>query len=162
MVTGFDRAVIEHEASRLAQTYWEARRQFTFGVPAGTIDQCLEWALAAPEIPVFISDSGDNPTAGGVGDTSIVLERLLAWQVPSAVMASIPDAAAVQVCQQAGLGGEVSLSLGGKLDPIHSQSLPVTGQVLHLTKADPVGGDIAVVQVDQVKVIVTERRKPFH
>jgi microcystin degradation protein MlrC len=162
IVIGFDREVIEREASRLAQAYWEARRRFTFWVPAGTIDQCLEWALAAPETPVFISDSGDNPTAGGVGDTSIFLERLLVWQVPSAVMASIPDAVAVQVCQQAGLGEEVKLSLGGKLDPIHSRPLPVTGRVLHLTKADPVGGDIAVVQVDQVKVIITERRKPFH
>jgi microcystin degradation protein MlrC len=162
VVTGFEGDVIKREASRLAQAYWEARRQFTFGVPAGTIDQCIEWALAAPEMPVFISDSGDNPTAGGVGDTSTVLERLLAWQVSNAVMASIPDAAAVQACQQAGLGAAVSLSLGGKLDPIHSQPLPVTGHVLHLTKADPVGGDIAVVQVDQVKVIITERRKPFH
>ena len=44
IVTGFERDVIKREATRLAQAYWEARRQFTFGVPAGTIDQCLEWA----------------------------------------------------------------------------------------------------------------------
>jgi microcystin degradation protein MlrC len=162
VVTGFEREVIESVAIRLAQAYWEARRGFTFGVPAGGIDQCIEWALAAPEPSIFISDSGDNPTAGGVGDVPFCLERLLAWKVPSAVVASIPDPAAVRACQQAGLGGVVSVSVGGKLDPVHGRPLPVTGTVLHLAKADPVGGDIAVIQVDNVKVIVTERRKPFH
>jgi microcystin degradation protein MlrC len=97
-----------------------------------------------------------------VGDIPIFVERLLAWKVPSAVVASIPDPVAVRACQQVGLGEAVSLSLGGKLDPIHGRPLPVTARVLHLAKADPVGGDIAIIQVDEVKVILTERRKPFH
>lgn len=162
IMTGTDRDVLVCEAKRLGQLYWDAREAFMFGVPAGSIDECIETAVSAPEPCVFISDSGDNPTAGGVGDTPTVLGRLLAHQVPSAVVASIADAAAVASCQTAGVGGEVSLSLGGKLDPIHAKPLPVTGQVLFLKENDEVGGDIAVVQVDNVKVIVTQRRKPFH
>ncbi|HIC90006.1 MAG TPA: M81 family peptidase, partial [Anaerolineae bacterium] len=162
VVVGPDRAAIEREAKRLAQRYWDVREQFTFSVQAGSVDECIHWALDAPEPCVFISDSGDNPTAGGVGDVPLFLERLLALGVPDAVVASIVDPEAVAVCRAAGVGAQVHLSLGGKLDPVHSQPLPVTGRVIHLASATPIGGDQAVVQVDGVLVIVTERRKPFH
>ena len=65
IVTGFDEAVCRQEARRLGQLYWDARHQFAFGVPAGSADECIQQALAAPENGIFISDSGDNPTAGG-------------------------------------------------------------------------------------------------
>ncbi len=162
IVTGFDSAIIQREAKRLAQAYWDTRTQFTFGVPASSMDDCIQTALRAPESCVFISDSGDNPTAGGVGDVPAMLERLLAHKVSSAVVASIPDHAAVAICQKAGVGQRVTLSLGGKLDPIHGQPLTVKGHIIHLRADDPVGGDIAVVQCQDVKVIVTSRRKPFH
>ncbi|HLV34421.1 MAG TPA: M81 family metallopeptidase, partial [Spirillospora sp.] len=115
VVTGTDRAVIEREAKKLAQAYWDKRAEFQFGSRAGSIDECIEWALAAPEKSVFISDSGDNPTAGGCDDVPIFLERLLAKRVPDAVVASIADAQAVAVCYEAGVGAKVSVSLGGKL-----------------------------------------------
>ncbi len=162
VVIGTDQGVAEREAARLARRYWNARQAFTFGVQAGSIDECIRWAMDAPEPCVFISDAGDNPTAGGVGDVPVFLERLLAAQVPNAVLASIVDPAAVAACEAAGLGAEVSVSLGGKLDVVHGRPLPVTGRVIELASGDPVGGDQAVIQVDGVKVIVTERRKPFH
>jgi microcystin degradation protein MlrC len=52
--------------------------------------------------------------------------------------------------------------LGGKLDPLHGRPLPVTGRVIHLKEQDEVGGAVAVLQSGGVKVIITERRKPFH
>ena len=162
IVTGTDEAVNKREAARLGQLYWQARHEFNFGVPTGTIDDCIEMALAASEDCVFISDSGDNPTAGGVGDVPAFLERLLAHNVPSAVMASIVDATAVSDCQAAGLNNSVTVSLGGKLDPVHGRPLTVTGRVIHLQEKDNVGGDMAVLQSGGVKVIITQRRKPFH
>lgn len=162
IVTGFDIEANQKEAQRLGEMYWQARRQFEFGVPAGTVDECLEMALAAPENGIFISDSGDNPTAGGVGDIPFVVERLLARDFPSAVVASIVDAAAVRVCHDAGLLATITVAIGGKLDSVHGQPIEVTGQIIRLQIADPVGGDIAVLQVANIKVILTTRRKPFH
>jgi microcystin degradation protein MlrC len=162
IVTGRDEAVNRREAARLGQLYWQARHQFNFGVPAGTIDECIEMALAAEETCVFISDSGDNPTAGGVGDVPTFLERLLAHDVPSAVVASIVDAPAVAYCHSVGVNNTITLSLGGKLDPVHGRPLTVTGHVIHLKEEDEVGGAIAVLQSGGVKVIISERRKPFH
>ena len=162
VVTGTDRAVNVREAARLGRLYWDARHDFTFGVPADSVNNCIEMALAALESCVFISDSGDNPTAGGVGDVPYFLERLLGKGVSEAVVASIVDAAAVAACRKVGVGGQVSLSLGGKLDPIHSAPLAVSEQVINLVEDDPVGGDIAVLMVEGIKVIITQRRKPFH
>jgi microcystin degradation protein MlrC len=159
IVTGTDREIITHEAARIAQRYWDARSQFEFGVRIGAIDECIAWALEAAESSVFISDSGDNPTAGGAGDTPVFLGRLLTNNVQSAVVASIADFEAVSICQAAGIGAEVNLSLGGKLDPRTSQPLPVQGRVLSIT---PSQNTEVVVQIGGVKVIVTERRRPYH
>ncbi len=168
---GMDRDRVEQAAQTLARQFWAARRQFDFDVPAGSVDECIALALQAPERPVVISDSGDNPTAGGSGDTPYVLERLLALGVPDAVFASIADPAAVARCQAAGVGAALQLSLGGKLDPVHARALSVPVRVVSLhalpwaqnRPADPgLLNHMAVVAAQGVQVILTERRTPFH
>lgn len=159
IVTGTDEAALIRAASRIAQNYWSVRSQFDFGVRTGSIDECIGWALAAPESCVFISDSGDNPTAGGAGDTPVFLERLIAHNVESAVVASIADSAAVAVCQAAGVGADVELSLGGKLDPRTSQPLPVRARVINIV---PSQNTEVVIQIGGIKAIITERRRPYH
>lgn len=160
VVSGTDIQTIRREADQLALAYWNARRQFGFGnTPSGTIDECIAAALAAPEAPVFISDSGDNVTAGAVGDIPLFLERLLAHRVPDAVVA-LCDAEAVALCQQTGVGATVETTLGGKLDTFHGRPLPVRGTVVNLVEDDG-GGAQAVLQVENVTVIVTAQRRGF-
>jgi microcystin degradation protein MlrC len=160
VVTGADGQIIHQTATRLARAYWDARQEFHFGVQSGSIDECIRWALAAPEPTVFISDSGDNVTAGATGDIPLFLEQLLAHRVPSAVVAGIADAPAVQACVQVGVGATVHLELGGKLDPAHGRPLAVSGQVLRLV-SDAGPGALAVVETQNVVVIITERRRAF-
>jgi microcystin degradation protein MlrC len=160
VISGVDAQVIRREADKLALAYWNARHQFGFGdTPSGTIDECIAAALAAPEAPVFISDSGDNVTAGAVGDIPLFLERLLAHNVPSAVVA-ICDADAVALCQQAGVGATVETTLGGKLDTFHGRPLPVRGTVVNLVDDDGDGAQV-VLRVENVTVIVTAQRRGF-
>lgn len=162
LVTGTDDAAMRRAGNAIAQRYWDARDQFAFGVPTAPIDQCIDWALAAPEMPVIISDSGDNPTAGGAGDVPVFLSRLIAKNVPDAVVACIGDAPATEICYAAGVGATVDLALGGKLDPVASQPVPVTGQVIFLLDTPELSERQAVVQVGGVLVIVAQRRRPFH
>lgn len=159
VVTGTDRLAIVREAAKIAQRYWDARAQFDFGVRAGSVDECIQWALEAPESCVFISDSGDNPTAGGVGDVPILLGRLLAHGVDSALVAGLADTEAVAICETAGVGAEVSLSLGGKLDSRTSPPLLVQAKVLHI---EPSQNTEVLLQIDGVKVIIAQRRRPYH
>jgi microcystin degradation protein MlrC len=170
VVTGTSAGAIAAEAATIARRYWDARHAFDFVAPAGPADWCLDRAaqLAGEgERAIFISDSGDNPTAGGVGDVPYLLGRLLAHPRfgaggATAIYASIPDPAAVEACAGAGIGGEVRLSLGGKLDRVHGRPLEVRGTVTALLRDDPVGGDIAAVRAGGVSAVVTTRRKPYH
>ena len=160
VVSGTDAAVIQREADKLALAYWQARHQFGFGTPAGTIEECIEAALAAPEAPIFLSDSGDNVTAGAVGDLPLVLERLLVYKAPSALVAGLCDAEVVALCQQAGVGATIETTLGAKLDTLHGQPLPVQAKVLNLISSAEHGA-LAVIQVATVTVIVTAQRRGF-
>jgi microcystin degradation protein MlrC len=167
VVTGTDAGAVQREAATIAQRYWDARTDFDFVAPAGSADWCIDRAVAIGGTSIFISDSGDNPTAGGVGDVPYLLGRLMARPhfaagERSAIVASIVDSAAVAVCKAAGVGGEVDLSLGGKLDAVHGAPLAVRGRVRTLLLDDAVGGDIAVVQAGGVRAVVTSRRKPYH
>jgi microcystin degradation protein MlrC len=169
VVLGTDEATVDDEARSLAQHFWDVRREFQFGVPAGETDEIIQMALDAPESCVFISDSGDNPTAGGVGDVTYTLGRLIDLDVQSAVYASIPDAEAVEACHRAGVGAEVDLLVGGKLDTRYSQPLAIRGKVIAAESFPRVEyghtgpmNKQAVIQVGGVKAILTEYRTPFH
>ncbi len=162
------RAIAYEQAVRLAEAFWNRREGFVFDVESCPIDEAIDRALASPEKPVFISDSGDNPTAGATGDIPLFVERLLAKNVPDAVFAGIADAEAVRICNTAGLGAELTLSIGGKLDTIHGRPLTVTGRVNFLSETQlrsesPQGGPVttAVLRVGGIDVVLTADRRPF-
>lgn len=172
VAVGVDAARTRAAAAALAQQFWAVREQFRFGVTADTVDECIGLARQAPTRPVVISDSGDNPTAGGAGDIPFVLGRLLALGADATLVAGITDPEAVAVCEQAGVGVAVALVVGGKLDPIHGQPLPINATVISLhtvpwpanakAGATVLPNRVAVVNVQGVDVVLTERRTPFH
>jgi microcystin degradation protein MlrC len=161
VLTGNDRNTLEREAKKLAQAYWDLRNEFNFSVPTGTIDECINWALQSPENSIFISDSGDNPTAGGVGDRADFLQRLLERNVPDAILGGLADANATDVCYQAGVGANVKLTVGASLD---SSSTPLTleGKVIFLGHITEIRERQAVVQVAGLTIILSHRRRPYH
>ena len=166
LVTGTDREEILRQARALAVAYWDARAEFTYGGPAADADRAIETGLASRARPFFISDSGDNPTAGGANDATFMLGRLLAHPAlaadrASAIWASVVDPVAVARCVAAGEGRAVDVTVGGTFGT-PGAALPLHGTVERIALADAVGGDIAVVRSGGVRAIVTSRRKPFH
>jgi microcystin degradation protein MlrC len=152
------------EAKRLAQSMWDRRGEFTFDQEViATVDEAIETALGAPESTVFVTDSGDNPTAGAPGDNPFFLSRLLARRVPDAVFAGMPDAEVAGVCFAKGVGATVSVTLGGKLDTAYGMPVPVTGVVEHLYKGDDRTKDasIATLRVGGVRILIPDVRKAF-
>ncbi|MCW6004224.1 M81 family metallopeptidase [Micromonospora sp. CPCC 205371] len=162
VVSGTDERVVREQAQRLAERYWEARAEFAFVGPTGTAEEAIDAALASPERPFVISDSGDNPTAGGAGDVPYLLERLLARSAGHrAVFASITDPEAVRACAVAGTGATVDIAVGGRMDTRHGRPVRVVGRVGALVD-DPDGGPVAVLTAGGVQVILTSRRRPYH
>jgi microcystin degradation protein MlrC len=164
VVTGCDSTAVTQVAGQIAQRYWDARHEFSFITEAGPVEWCVEQALASEEKPAFCSDAGDNPTAGGAGDVTATLHYLLEHDdfssaKRSAIFASIPDHAALATMIAAGVGQQVEVELGGKLDPVHGSPLTINASVYSLIKGDDAQG---VLQCGGVKVIVSGRRRPYH
>ncbi|MGO7332930.1 M81 family metallopeptidase [Rhizobium leguminosarum] len=162
IMTGTDRTVLEREAKRLARAYWDAREDFVFGCKTGTLEECVERAIASPTAPVVLAESGDNPTGGGVGDRADVLAELIARGATGVVFAGIADKAATEACYAAGIGAELELSVGASLDtqgskPVHGR---FTVKFLHET-SDPTDRQ-AVVSVSGIDLVLSAKRRPYH
>ncbi|MFJ2743842.1 M81 family metallopeptidase [Streptomyces sp. NPDC087440] len=161
VVTGTDPHLLSEQAELLARRYWEARHDFVFVGPTGTADACIARAVDSPQRPFLISDSGDNPTAGGAGDLAYMLERLLAHEAvregrTTALHPGITDPAAVARCTEAGVGARLTLSVGGKVDAGHGgpYELDCTVSLLEPGRA--------AVRCGGLTVVLVERRTPFH
>ncbi len=159
VVAESDRALAHAQAVRLGGAVWEQRAHFKPETPALAVDEAIAAALSLSERAIFLSDSGDNVTAGGAGDSPLVAARLLAAQVSDAVVAGLADAPAVAACARAGLGGRVSTTVGGTLDPRNSSPLPVSGAVIHLDP--PRHPTLAVLRAGGLDIALTADRRGF-
>jgi microcystin degradation protein MlrC len=172
VLTGTDETVLRAEAAKLAARYWAARDVFEFVGPTATAAEAVTLAVDSEARPFVISDSGDNPTAGGGGDTADLLALLLADPriaergLPT-TYAGVFDPAAVAACAAAGVGGPVDVPVGGHLEGATGRPARLVGTVAFLTDDDVTAdgqsrGAMAVVTAGPVSVVLTARRKPFH
>ncbi|WP_028742624.1 M81 family metallopeptidase [Rhizobium leguminosarum] len=162
IVTGTDRAVLEREAKRLARAYWNAREDFVFGCETGSLEECVEKAIASPTAPVVLAESGDNPTGGGVGDRADVLAELIARGATGVVFAGIADKAATEACYAAGIGAELELSVGASLDPKGSKPVVARFTVKFLHETSDPSDRQAVVSVSGIDLVLSAKRRPYH
>ncbi|MFE5138972.1 M81 family metallopeptidase [Streptomyces fagopyri] len=168
VVTGDDTAAVSAGAERLARGFWDARHDFDFVAPTGTYDELLDEALATDLRPYFISDTGDNPTAGGAGDVTWGLTRLLERPEfqkedgPTVIYASVPAPAAIETAVAAGIGATVTVTAGAEVDDRHAGPVTLTGVVHAIRHGDRDAETEVVVRVGSVYAILTRLRKPYH
>ncbi|WP_153798633.1 M81 family metallopeptidase [Foetidibacter luteolus] len=168
MVTGDDREAVTRTAEQLAASFWKVRNEFVFVAPTGTLAESLDKALASSKKPFFISDSGDNPTAGGAGDVTWTLTEILKrpefkeQNGPVLIYASIPGPELVQKAIAAGVGNPVEGYAGAKVDSRYAPPVKLSGTVHSIEYGDKDAEVEVVVKVGSVYVIVTQKRKPYH
>jgi Uncharacterized conserved protein len=151
------------EASILAQQIWDSREDMQLDVPSGSIDEMIQKAATYKDSTVFISDSGDNTTAGAPGDNPQVLEALLRNKISNAIVAGIVDPDVLQQCIDIGVGGNIKTKIGGKTDYVFGKPLEIEGKILFLSPGTimdtPRGA--AVIDVQGVKLVVLKSRRSF-
>ncbi|KAN0117038.1 Microcystin LR degradation protein MlrC [Hyaloscypha variabilis] len=168
VVTGWDEMAVVEGAEKLAKLFWDAHKDFVFVAPHGSFKECLDTALASKSRPYFISDSGDNPTAGGSGDMTWGLTKLLARPEfkdpsgPTVIYASVPGSKAVHTAVEAGVGAIITVTAGAEVDNIHAGPLTMTGRVHSIKHGDKDAVIEVVLQIGSVFAILTELRKPYH
>lgn len=168
MVTGDDKEQVTQGAEKLANAFWDVRKEFEFVAPVASLEESLELALASKDSPYIISDMGDNPTAGGAGDVTWTLQELLARPEfkskngPSLIYASIPGPELIEEALKVGVGGEVSALVGAQVDDRYAPPLKLTGTVTAIKEGDRDAEVEVVLRTGSISVIVTKKRKPYH
>ena len=165
VVTDNDKALAETLSAELAQMAWDMRDQFLVqdSLP---VAEAVQRAIAAERGLIVMTDVGDNVFGGATGDSTVLLSELLRQRVPDLALLTIVDPVAVAECWAAGTGSTITLSVGGKLDPVFSKPLQVTAKIAALgegvIRADVVGrsefdmGKRALLEIDNVRLVVTE------
>jgi microcystin degradation protein MlrC len=168
VVTGDNEEAVTAGAEELARHFWDVRNEFEFVAPVATLEEALDEAVVSTDRPFIISDSGDNPTAGGAGDVTWTLTEVLrrpefqSADGPSVIYASIPGPEFVQKALEIGIGGEIDAEAGARVDDRYAPPVRLNGTIRSISQADPDAEVEVVVRVGSVDVIVTKKRKPYH
>ena len=131
VVTDNDIAGAQALCDELLDAAWAAREDFVYRPQALT--QSIARAAAINDSPVVLLDHCDNAASGGTMDTMTVLAGILDAGLEDVAAFAVYDPQAVQSLLAAGLGAQVTLPLGGKLDMpsvgLSGEPLEVTGRV---------------------------------
>ena len=162
-------------AERLLSEAWRRRDEWLF--TAEPLEHAIARARQMEVGPVILLDHADNAASGGTQDTIAVLREVMRQGLENVAVFGICDAAAVDAMTTAGVGNEVTIELGGKVDMPEigrtGESLTVTGRVRSLTDGEftvtvPMGrgttvsmGRSGVLQIGNVEVvIITHQTEP--
>lgn len=168
MVVGDDQKEVVEGAEKLANSFWAVRKDFVFVAPTATFEESFDLALKSEKKPFMISDMGDNPTAGGAGDVTWTLEKILKKEDlldrsnKTLIYASLPGPDLVSKALEAGVGEEVEGMVGAAVDDRFAPPIKLKGIITAIEKGDEDAVVEVVVKVGNISVIVTEKRKPYH
>jgi microcystin degradation protein MlrC len=159
-----DPTLASRRATDLGQLVWMRRHEFGYGAGTASVEDAIRMAIQTEESPVFITDSGDNVTAGAPGDSAFMLDRLLSAGVESALVAGIWDRDSVQRCREGGEGATLRLRVGSKLNAGAAQPVEVHVRVNRVgtgIRYLPKDTTVACISVGGVSIILTDKRCAF-
>jgi microcystin degradation protein MlrC len=162
--------------ARVLDLAWERREAFLYkGAP---LADSIARAKTLSGGPIILVDHGDNTASGGTQDVMSVVEEAMRQELDDVVAGPIWDPASVAKMIAAGVGAEVTLSLGGKVDMpalgLRARPLNVSGRVKCITDGEfivtgPMAtgtkqrmGRTAVLDTGRMQIVVSEQRsEPF-
>ena len=126
--------------------------------------------LKAYKGPIIIADASDNPGAGAYGDSTFLLKALLDAGVQNAAFGTICDPYAVTAMAEAGVGGHLSIQLGGKIDTAFGPPIMISGKIKAITNGRYMAkgprwrgvvqqlGPTVVFQAEGIDIVVASKR----
>ncbi len=165
--TNADPALANELADELADMLWDRRHDFA--VTLAPTEATIRRALASDRYPFVLADSADAPSSGAPGDSTLVLEQLIAARPARTCLHNIVDPVALAALFEAGVGAEVTLPVGAGSGVAFYQPLNVTGRVVLLSDGDFTNrgagfrgvvfrcGRTAVLAIGKIALVVMER-----
>jgi len=127
VVADGDADLAVRRARALAEMFWDRRREFQ--VETLSVAEAVRRGRRLEGGPVLLLDTADTTGGGSSGDGIGLVKGLLEADVAERSLAMVVDPEAAAACAQAGLGAELTIHLGHKLDPVWGRPIRVTGRV---------------------------------
>ena len=131
----------------IAKQYWEVRKELKSDMKTGDIKEAIDWL---GEDFSIIADSGDNPTAGGVGDRADILKVILDTDIGRTLFAGIASKSAYDELKK-GNKFKIGGTFGGS-----GPSLELKAESVYFKN------QCAIVEVKDTTIVISEVRRPFH
>ena len=162
----------EAAADRLLTWAWEHREGLIYR--AEPYRKSLAYAKSLAEGPVIMADSGDIASSGGFAADMTVLKAAVDMGFEDMIAGPIFDPQSARKMFEAGVGREITLDLGGKMEvPLmkySSEPMRVAGTVQAVSD-QPIAltgpmlggltislGQMAVLSIGTIDILVTEKR----
>jgi microcystin degradation protein MlrC len=126
-----DQSVARVEARRIADEFWLRREAFE--VKLTPVKEAVGTALASDRHPFVIADSGDAPSSGAPGESTVILREILEVNPGKDCYLNIVDPLAVKKMVQAGVGQELATHAGGAYSRHLYSPVEIRGKVIHLS-----------------------------
>jgi microcystin degradation protein MlrC len=159
-------------ARHLAGIAWAGREHFR--VRLTPLEEAVYRAVAAGRnrvrAGVCLADVADNPGGGGRGNTTDILERLLATDAENVLMGNFVDPAAAAACHAAGAGARLRLIFNEQVADRNGRAVAVDAEVLSVSDGLVVGrrglyagrtvdlGLAAAIRVEGITLVLCSRR----
>lgn len=155
VVSAADPDTARQIAKDLANKLWNTRREYRFRIEAELPEECVRRAIAGEEKRIFITDSGDNTTAGAEGTSEDILKLFLNVK-PSkkTCVAGITDLEIVETLWNKKDGENVNIEKLGCHGTIKAH-----GEILGWAKE--IIGRSLTISFDNVDAVFTEKRSAF-
>ena len=153
----------EQVADNIAQYTWDHRHEFQFSGNFAEPDESIEMAISKGQKTTVITDSGDNCGAGGSGQNTVMLRKLLERKAQKkTLIAGINDEKAHAYLAEHQTGDSVEFDLGANEDELSAPvrikgTLIATGKQVYGMRDHEVGPAYVVhVENTQLDVIVLD------
>lgn len=155
-------------AEDIAKRAWADRPRYQ--VQLTSLAEVAARATAANHAPFCVADVADNPGGGGRGNTTDILETLIAADARNILLGLFVDAPAARACHAAGVGATVDLVLNQGRADAFGREVPISATVLALSDGFVVGrrgilagrtvklGQSAAIRVGGLTIVLASRR----
>ena len=167
VVTNGDQALAEELADELADRAWALREEFC-RLDSISPQEAVRRAQEAEKGLVILSDTGDSVFGGATGDSTTILAELVRQEVSSLALVPMVDPETVEAAIAAGVGGTLTVMVGGKLDPNFGTPLELTAEVVAIGggrfDVNMLGfesfdlGQAVLLAVGAIRILVNEKR----
>ncbi len=134
VVADGDHDLAQQTADELGKWIWDRRERWD-SAPIAVCDALAEGERVG-KYPIILADHTDNTGGGSPGDSTEVLRTFLELQLQDALLLYLVDPEVARQAHAAGVGARISVSLGGKSDPVQGPPVDAEAEVVAISQGE--------------------------